>query len=458
MKKNRRLLCVLAAFAIAVPLFGQSHYYHLKGDTIRGQSPIYYYAWFPTVDSVGYYDSLILPVIAGRGYMRHQTDVPIKIIGVAAALSLSPNLPPSFTYNPTLDTQYIILFDATPAGPQELKRLSWTDKFQTTPPRYLELPSASAYYSDISQECDSILLHKLVTPIWEYYFDSAIVVTDSFYLGWDHNTSKYDMEKMPEYYFTLQYSCQDYTLYLYSQGMPECYPKMPDMNYLIQAYPYLENSPLVYRSGKDCIQIYPIIEVDTVGLPYDTALFSCDVPQTPQLTFRTAYTARVSWSDTLSLAWQVSVAPQGTSPDNGRIDSCHTTVFDIYGLSPDTAYCVYVRGRCSKSTWDGWSDWSDSLALPATAVGIAAQPDGNGILALTPNPTTGIAVVNLLKPQETSAQLELRDLTGRTVLAWQVPAGTSALDIDVSRCAAGTYILHLLTAEGTVAALRFVKR
>lgn len=456
MKKNRRLLCVLAAFAMAVPLFAQSHYYHLHGDTIRGQSPIYHYTWFPTVDTMGYYDSLIIPSFAGHGYMLHQTDVPLRIIGVAATLSASLGLS-SFTYDPTLDTQYVILFDATAAGPQELMRFSWTDTFQAIPPRYLEIPAASSPYQGFANECDSIRIHKNIVPIWEYYFDSAIVVTDSFYLGWDKFSPNVVDDKSSEYFMFLDYRCAMYYLY-YTIRDPACHANIPYAKFLNLAYPMNSYSNLQYRTARECFHIYPIIEVDTVGLPYDTALFSCDVPQNPQLLFRTAYNARVSWADTLSLAWQVSVAPQGTSPDNGRIDSCHTTVFDIYGLSPDTAYCVYVRGRCSKSMWDGWSDWSDSLALPATAVGIAAQPDGNGILALTPNPTTGIAVVNLLKPQETSAQLELRDLTGRTVLAWQVPAGTSALDIDVSRCAAGTYILHLLTAEGTVAALRFVKR
>jgi len=60
-------------------------------------------------------------------------------------------------------------------------------------------------------------------------------------------------------------------------------------------------------------------------------------------------------------------------------------------------------------------------------------------------------------PLDEHAQLTLTDLTGRKVLAAQVPAGSTNTSIPVDELSTGIYLLHLRDGSGLLFAERLVR-
>lgn len=70
-------------------------------------------------------------------------------------------------------------------------------------------------------------------------------------------------------------------------------------------------------------------------------------------------------------------------------------------------------------------------------------------LTLTPNPTTGVAMVQLSTCQPLTATLAVRDVLGRVVLApapHTLPAGSHAIDLNFSTQPAGVYFVTVESA------------
>ena len=197
-------------------------------------------------------------------------------------------------------------------------------------------------------------------------------------------------------------------------------------------------------SDEEYSTVFLIIEVDTVGMPYDTSLFTCPVPDTPTLIKRDTYWARISWDDHDGNSdWMVSVVAAGGNPDNGRQIHATESPLYIYGLSPDTTYDIRVKGWCSKPMYEGWGDWSDPLTLDTvpSPQGIAAP--ANEKVTLSPNPARGTVTVTTESPQGTLAVV---DMQGRQLLSMPL-AGTETV-VDIRTLASGTYIVTLTTPRG----------
>ena len=174
----------LAAVALGAMLLTGSvvaqNGYHQVGDTVRGKCPIYQYeqGWWPSLNASGHTDSLINTAFSTFGYMKHTTNTPLKIIGVASTWARLDRTNMQEDLDTSIDgTLYYVLLDATAGGPVELTRVCWTDDYSTHSTRYLELPRRGG------ESCDQMQDYTAIVPLREYYFDSAITVTDSFYLG-----------------------------------------------------------------------------------------------------------------------------------------------------------------------------------------------------------------------------------------------------------------------------------
>ena len=129
----KKVLFVLSFIAAASSVIAQGGYYHQVGDTVRGKCPIYQYeqGFWPTLNASNHTDSLINTFFSTFGYMKHTTNTPLKVIGVASTWARLDKSDPSNIHE-DLDANiegpmYYVLCDATASGLVELTRVCWTD-------------------------------------------------------------------------------------------------------------------------------------------------------------------------------------------------------------------------------------------------------------------------------------------------------------------------------------------
>lgn len=427
-------------------LGAQSNWYHLVGDTIFGQSPIYYYDWYWDSDSSLSRADSIVGKTTSTGYMRHTTDRPLKVLGIASALTIT-----SFIHDLSEwegdTTQFYILFDASPSGITEMKRVCWTNDYLTHPIRYMQINSG-VRGEESSSSCDNLQLWSEYFTVREYYFDSAITVTDSFYLG----KSNYQCSD-PIRFITnnLEYY---YNLSLYSSVSIEndvtCWKHFPQ-NTLIQRREETvidgEQNAWSYHESKIYPLIFLIIEVDTVEL---ARLYSCQVPTNPRTSELGLSATRILWNDATNLRWEVALT---NSDGDERIRTTTTTHCDFYGLSLDTTYTISVRGYCDNKMWSGWSDWSDTIAYtPPQPGGIPVASEG--LFTLSPNPAGNtLSIISANGLQGTATVL---DLQGRLLASIPLTGATTTLDI--STLPAATYIVEVAVTDGSTHRQKFIKQ
>ena len=137
----KKVLFILSFIAVAGSAMAQSGYYHQVGDTVRGKCPIYQYeqGWWPVLNATGHTDSVI-GTISTFGYMKHTTNTPLRVIGVASTCARLDKSNP-YNIHEDMDTSidgtlYYVLLDATASGPVEKARVCWTDDYLTHPKRY----------------------------------------------------------------------------------------------------------------------------------------------------------------------------------------------------------------------------------------------------------------------------------------------------------------------------------
>ena len=265
--------------------------------------------------------------------------------------------------------------------------------------------------------------HPYYTPMYDFFFDTTLELTDTFYVS----------ETMTHVSDTLS-----------------LYPGIP---VIIEFHAFGGNARILpwekrmYRETLDdtiwqeeeygwhVTYLFPIIERygDTCPQVRDVQCFKGTSTQ-----FFLRWAGGVNHHD-----WQVSYGPAGTAPENGTIIECNQRQTSLITVDPDSHYVAYVRARC-RFARDEWGPWSDSVSIwlnqPTDAIEYAF-PDI--AVTLTPNPAADAVTVTT---DATLLALELRDPLGRTVLSQHPSANSTTL--DVSTLPAGTYILRLHTPQG----------
>ena len=433
MKKGLLILSFIAAVS---SVMAQSGYYHQVGDTVRGKCPIYQYenGWWPTLNASGHTDSLINTAFSTFGYMKHTTNTPLKVIGIASTWARLDRTTMQEDLDTSIDgTLYYVLCDATAGGLVELARVCWTDDYSTHPTRYLELPRRGG------ESCDQMLDYTAIVPLREYYFDSAITVTDSFYLGCvvpDIDASGPNAFNIFTYISSHMWDYCTYSSAEANGTYKECAIDLPEFTYYDSSR--LDNQ-WHYYTHKRFQLIFPIIELDTF----------CVTPEEPQVTYRDSLTVRVEWVDNNNLYWEVSRTALNGDPDTGLITPTTVPYIEYTDINDDSVYNVYVRGYCETGIWSGWSDWStpcliDSIPTPPT------PPEGiNTIEAtdftLSPNPAKSL--VTLKCTGDMQGSVEIIDMQGK-VWSKKVLAG-HLTEFDVSALPAGAYLVRITTDKGT---------
>ena len=164
-------------------------YYHREGDTISNG----YFMWW---DFEEYYDN-DMAVLPGGGIMtfgllqyaeRYYTATTLKIIGVAASVSAYDNVINQATTSLEDDDWFFIY---TPEGGNmvERARVKW---FSSTKKRTLRIKRREG--GGVSDCCNATVPKVSYFPMYEFYFDSAIYVKDTFYVAssFYSDTLRYD--------------------------------------------------------------------------------------------------------------------------------------------------------------------------------------------------------------------------------------------------------------------------
>ncbi|MBK8193903.1 MAG: T9SS type A sorting domain-containing protein [Lewinellaceae bacterium] len=99
--------------------------------------------------------------------------------------------------------------------------------------------------------------------------------------------------------------------------------------------------------------------------------------------------------------------------------------------------------------------WVDEISLPPHEIVVGTgTPDATAFrIAISPNPTTGIALLSVELPSEQAAGIEIFDLAGRSVQALPVltrgVAGAFTQTLDLGGLPQGVYLVRVQTASGT---------
>ena len=439
MKKMKKtvILAILAILALQGTLQAQysQYYYHRTGDTIEHDSPTYFHSWWKWIDHyhnkrpllfsecVDFTDTNIIRLL------QHYTPDTLKIIGIAGMrFPTTSGFDP--TYHDTSWTTYLyVVSDEPHTVLARVERSRWWDDVHrkihiVTTGRDVNRNGRDYYDFQTEALTPCCINHPWddIIGIYEYYFDSAVHVVDTFYVGSSLSCFQYEVQAdmmNPDWVDCDSLSC-----------WPDGY------NYLYNRFVY----PYWIKGTRLSMElVWPIIEIDTT-VPPD---FVCLPLEDLHVTALDTFAATVAWSDVSAQTTEVEVryGPTATPNANWR-------TLTVAGGSRSTTlslpreefadYAVMVRPLCdSLKTSAAWSD-TVFFTLPRDTVGILSPHAATGF-TLQPNPATG-SVTLTLSESSLPAEVEVVDLSGRTVLAWRATSPTLTLPLD--GLPAGTYLVR----------------
>ncbi len=407
----------------------------------------------------------------GVTLMPYFTATPIKVLGIAGVKPYSIlGANPDHYQTPILPEYYYLFDDGTGYGqstPYFLKRIQWDYE---SPHRCLKMPMNSAGIHFIQQDsCCVFSTEDLFLELYEFYFDSSITLTDTFYVGWSFHNNDVTRRTIEDMFIltetrypsiTTRYHTpcfEDDTSY---NGGTACY--FPIFYYLScmdssiaedPSNPSLQWTPL---RTQEFILIYPIIEIDTTIPP----AYMCDPVQNVQATADGDSCAIVTWDDFYHYTYcdvqYYAVEDSGSTVQTQTVSG--TNLLRICGLDSTKTYAVRVRAYCDTSkTQTDWSPWV-TFTLPHTeeppVEGIA---DGESMLSfythLMPNPAADRVTVT---SSFGLTRIEVYNLQG--LLVYSEPAGFTSTTVDLRGWASGQYIMMVHTPRGVTAKKLTVRR
>lgn len=336
------------------------YYYHRTGDTIEQDSPIYFHAWWDweafrlsQEDAVlGYtYDYIFggVPRIIKLTYF--QTTDTLKVIGIAG-LERVRRLPweglhNSWNYSSN-DTLYLYDYDTSGAFVQRARIVRDTGE---NIHRYINIRGNGWWYGrnytgrrlwDFGPCCHDYPWDTTFA-LFEYYFDSAVYVVDSFYVG---NLGKC----LAAQHHGLHYVC-------------DAPPYSADCHFPHQRLKTF-NVTWRYDTFPEAMMIWPIIAIDTTVPP----AFVCLPLENLTLSTVDTFSAVISW-DTFPqyTAVELRYAPATALSDSLPVQwderlVTDTNVATLTGLSStEGEYVVLARAVCD--TLKRSSPWSDTLYI-----------------------------------------------------------------------------------------------
>lgn len=308
--------------------------------------------------------------------------------------------------------------------------------------------------------------------LYEAYFDQPIVVKDSFWISGTENNNY--MTAIPEeaeldeitiivwhdvkqahpltyYYTTIVQNCQEcrcvpgyhYERFTFDDAFNhDTYRLHP--NWWRDYGDYFPNDQM------EIMFLFPIFDTTftgedttTVEPPeHDTCLPSYGLRVTnynPELPI-------VLWSTPYGVhQWDLSLARQGQSADEGEITHHTQTYTTFEGLDTGVWYTVWVRSVCDSGIV---SVWSDSVDFYIAGDSVPSEPEGivtadDIYTQFSPNPAR--ESVTLFSSFQIR-NVEAFDMGGKKVM--ELPARANNINIDIRSLAKGTYVVRVTTVHG----------
>ncbi len=466
MKHKALILAALLAAAIGAQAQYGADYYHRTGDTIYTYSDIAFYNWWDFEQMLLRRESFLTGNIsptptAPLMITPYFTTAPIRVVGIAGCLRDDQ------WYSGPILPEYFYLFDAGSEGPVYLNR-SQIHFRDSTPHRYLhlDLNTTSLAHHD---SCCFDEPNSGVYDLYECYFDSAVTVTDSFYIGWSlNNLTKglgqftYVCTMRPNDIYTAE-PCSDHDTCspVDPLGFPQSNCYFPNFDYYVCNDTTIDANPAGsytwtpwYRGSaisRQFVLVYPLIEIDTTVPP----AFLCEPVQNLQATVLDTGSGCVffSWDDFLHYTY---CELQYYAPRNGITSAVDTIVsganiLHLCGLDTMLAYYVRARAFCDTSKIEtDWSNWvpfsfphTDPPTPPEPPQGIAEPSVLDRFTHLLPNPAADkVTVMSEL------GMLHIDIYNARGILVYSEPVGYSQASIDLRGWPAGQYMMSIETRQG----------
>lgn len=376
-------------------------YYHRTGDTIEYQSEIGYYKWWDVQGMIdnNHYVFMIpfkefYPIVATNYF----TPLPLKIIGIAGCMESQV----AGTYvDTTTAPEYFYLYTNNAGRPVFNKRVQWD---LAAPHRFLTMRCGDWAYG--TDTCCHFGVRTAGTLLYECYFDTAVNVIDTFYIGWSYhsncipNTIENIFTKTETSYYGVHNGyiinpCSEEDTVFHDDGMAPrrndytCYFPIFDywrcMDTSAASNPADTNLTWTTYQSRYIPLIYPIIEIDTTQPP----TWRCDPVQNVQVTPDGDSCAIVTWDDFLHYS---SCEVEYYSLLEGYPGRHTVTITDnmvrICDLDSTATYMVRVRAICDTSKQEtDWTSWV-TFTLPHNTESV----DGASVLAkytgVMPNPAS----------------------------------------------------------------------
>ncbi len=355
---------------------------------------------------------------------RFYTDTTLRVIGIA----ICGHGIPSMTYDSTNMSLYyysdsIVRLKIYEAGDSVLIPLASGVANMNETDRWMEVTGfyrGEIYFGHSSNPWPGN--GDWIVPVTEIYFDSAVTVEDSFYVGFAPIHPNKDLFFV---YYQLLWGNSSFCPFA---GMAE---------YDIETYRWR------YGPLNDNFFMFPII--DSVGWSMYCDTLVCPVVE--ELNVSAGYGMAVcSWlGDTLSGhgKWQLSYGPVGTEPEDGQVITTTALSRVLNGLEDTVEYVVYVRGYCTVCR--KWGEWSEGKVFRLLDSEGVPSAETECRVSVVPNPSHGrVEVTSSCGLQ----RVTIYDAQGVQVQTQQV-SGNAAV-VDLGGRPAGLYFVVVYTPAGTV--------
>lgn len=477
-REMKTLLLVLSLlWATVLPMESRAqysdYYYHRVGDTVEWDTRIGYYSWWEWEYFfqhnlklfVGTYSTTWADVweTARDSCIQLQyfyTPVPLKIIGIAGYCVRGERTEPSHFLDTNEFKEYLFIYEAGPGD--TFTQVSATQWSPFDPKRYIHVKLHCPDMGGGNDSCCIYAPQNYYIPISEYYFDSAVWVTDSFYVGGSyfgdhHHTSPIlrtqygavmnlgtkrcdtEVQGWPHVTWDYQNEAQTCTFPSIMKKRRTC-----DMNNNI---PYSQCGWTWFPYNSSSVIIYPIIEVDTTVPPG----WACDTIKNVQVTV-SGSSATVTWDGFPNYSRILLRYGRRNEPPSQwrQEDVTGSTLHTLTGLPPSSMWGVSLMAECDTSKKE--TPWSAPtyFFVPADTTGGGTQGIDEG--------TTQLSRLTFLQPNPATDQVRVTSSFGLSeielwtvdgVMVYHAPHSGHEASIDVSWLRAGTYIMAIHTHNGT---------
>lgn len=507
MKRIIKISMFFLALIVTWQASAQESSYYRVGDTIFGQSRIYFYQWWH--DSLLVSDSTrVLALQEWRDIIINTGDVfyggggeepehhvysifdrphgeilqycytknPLRIIGIAssAITGTADSFYNSYDYDwEPLFQEYFRLYDATDTSFVLLKEVPFN---KDVPHRYMRVKSRSPQFFWGTSVCcyQNPVDRDSVIKIREFYFDSPVTVTDSFYFGYtteSHGPFSPDLIPNVDVPIAMneRHTMQslaiawDTTIFGRYSCMPECRPspsilhkykhiwwgRSPNLPYYQDTIP---DTVWHWRQSPYFMLDFPIVIIDSS--------YIIPPPECPQVTnlrqadYGDGCITLIWNTQTDQVDWQVCYGPEGSSPEECTVIDCPIPVGRLCSLDSNTHYTAYVRASCQFDSVV-YSQWSDPVNLclcdtTQESAGVTTAMDA--LTYVIPNPASDM--VQVLSSFSMN-RVEVYGASGKLV-ADKAAVG-NATSFSVKGWASGVYIAVIHTPLGIITKKLIVK-